>query len=103
MWKFAEQVSATSQAGQVLVPQPDGSFLATGPAPANDVYTIKFKSPGNSISGIKVEVLPDPSFPNKGPGRASSGNFVLIHTVEETVESMSLRKSVVCWLFHTTL
>ena len=26
-----------------------------------------------------------------------------VHTVEETVESMSLRKSVVCWLFHATL
>lgn len=77
VWTAADKSSAVSQAGQQLVPQGDGSLLATGKTPANDVYTVQLAVPGRTVSAVRLEVLPDPSFPNKGPGRASSGNFIL--------------------------
>ncbi len=77
-WSPLEIVSAKSVGGAVLKTQPDGSILATGknPTPESYVVTLKTKTPG--ITGIRLEVLPDPSLPGKGPGRSpSNGNFVL--------------------------
>ena len=31
----------------------------------------------DGITALRLEVLPDPRLPNKGPGRAADGNFVL--------------------------
>lgn len=66
--------------GATLTIGKDGSILASGKkgGDAPDVYTViaktKFKEP---ITGLKLEVLSDPSLPAKGPGRADNGNFVL--------------------------
>lgn len=76
-WIMPKAVTAKAESGQILALQSDGSFLAGGKAPANDVYTIDLGEPVKSITGVRVEVLPDPSLPNNGPGRASSGNFIL--------------------------
>ena len=53
----------------------DGSVLVEGENIRSDVYTVT--STANSLSGIRLEVLPDDSLPKKGPGRAENGNFVL--------------------------
>src|SRR5205814_8454847 len=42
-----------------------------------EVYTIALRTPLTSITGIRLEVLPDDKLPAKGPGRAANGNFVL--------------------------
>ncbi|MDF2440451.1 MAG: hypothetical protein JWN98_1435, partial [Abditibacteriota bacterium] len=42
-----------------------------------DNYTVSAQLPAGTLTGIKLEVLPDESFINKGPGRADNGNFVL--------------------------
>jgi len=60
--------------------QPDGSVLATPLAdgkvtPGN--YMVNGKSPLETITAIKLEVLPDDRLPNNGPGLAPDGNFVL--------------------------
>lgn len=68
---------AVSKNGATLTTQPDGSVLASGANPANDIYTVTAKTTLKGITAIRLEVLPDPSLPAKGPGRAPNGNFVL--------------------------
>jgi hypothetical protein len=55
----------------------DGSILASGKNPSPETYTITAQSKLQGITAIRLEVLPDPSLPVKGPGRAGNGNFVL--------------------------
>jgi len=57
--------------------QQDGSFLAKSPAPGQDTYRIELEIPDGRWTAMRLEVMPDPSLPMKGPGRASSGNFIL--------------------------
>ncbi len=64
-------------AGVTLKTQPDGSVLASGANPANDTYTVTATTPLKGITAIRLEALPDPSLPAKGPGRSGGGNFVL--------------------------
>lgn len=61
----------------------DGSILSTGDITKRDVFTLTFKVPSalNSMSAIRLEVLPDERLPNGGPGRAyyegRKGDFFL--------------------------
>ena len=55
----------------------DRSVLATGIAPDKGTYTVWAKPPPGEILGIRIEALPDPSLPRRGPGRARDGNFVI--------------------------
>ena len=53
----------------------DGSVLVEGENIRSEIYTIT--SIVDSLSGVRLEVLPDETLPKKGPGRAENGNFVL--------------------------
>lgn len=72
-----------STAGATLSRQADGSYLASGARPAQDVYELVVPANLPSVSterpltAIRVEALTDESLPSKGPGRADNGNFVL--------------------------
>ncbi|MHB1425429.1 MAG: DUF1549 domain-containing protein [Gemmataceae bacterium] len=76
-WTPLDIVKADSKGGATLTKQMDGSLLASGKNPGKDTYTISAQTKLNGITAIRLEVLPDASLPAKGPGRASSGNFVL--------------------------
>ena len=76
-WIVLRPTAAASGKGSALVPQPDGSLLATGPRPETDDYTIAAHVDAKGITAIRVEVLADPSLPSNGPGRADNGNFHL--------------------------
>jgi hypothetical protein len=58
-------------------PQPDGSYLVTGPNVPNDQYTFVCEIGQTGLRHVRLEVLPDPSLPQSGPGRAANGNFAL--------------------------
>jgi hypothetical protein len=60
-----------------FVRQADGSFLATGKAPATEVITFEAVTTAKGIHAIRLEALTDPSLPHGGPGRAPNGNFAL--------------------------
>jgi hypothetical protein len=77
LWTPLEAVSATSKAGATLTKQSDGSILASGKNPSPDTYTVTVKTKLAGITGLRLEVLPDPSLPGQGPGRSPTGNFVL--------------------------
>ena len=66
-----------SKGGATLALQSDGSILASGDNVSGDVYTISAISTLDRIATVRLEALPDPSLPQKGPGRHSSGNFQL--------------------------
>jgi hypothetical protein len=55
----------------------DGSWLAGGAQSKQDTYTITANLPAATVSALVLEVLPDDSLPDKGPGRGNKGNFVL--------------------------
>src|SRR5207245_622348 len=40
-------------------------------------YVVTARTKLTSISAFRLDVLPDPSLPAMGPGRAPNGNFVL--------------------------
>ncbi len=48
----------------------DNSVLATGDKPNNDTYEVDIPSNLKGITALRLEVLPDPSLPDQGPGRA---------------------------------
>jgi hypothetical protein len=77
-WTTLEVASVVSKGGTTLTRQKDGSILASGKNPSPEVYTITATTPLKGITAIRLEVLPDKSLPQRGPGRApSNGNFVL--------------------------
>ena len=70
-------VEAKTSSGAQLELQQDGSLLASGTLPDKDTYTLVVELPAEPVTGIRIEVLSHNSLDSLGPGRASSGNFVL--------------------------
>jgi hypothetical protein len=81
VWSVVKPESMESANGATLTLKEDGSILASGNNPATDTYILKFKNLPDGIKGFRLEVLPDDSLPQKGPGRAGNGNFVLTEFV----------------------
>jgi hypothetical protein len=91
VWTVLKPDSMQSAEGVTLTTKDDGSILASGKNPANDTYTLVVKNLPKGITAFRLEVLPDDSLPQKGPGRAGNGNFVLSeftvkHVVGETID-----------------
>jgi hypothetical protein len=76
-WTVLDLASFTSAAGATFTKQPDGSVLVSGKLASPETFTITATTPLRGITGIRLEALPDPSLPARGPGRAANGNFVL--------------------------
>ncbi len=62
--------------GTTLTLLDDHSLLAQGPTPEHDDYQV-FVPYAGRVSALRLEVLADDRLPQRGPGRASNGNFVL--------------------------
>lgn len=71
-----EVIAVTSRDGAAFKCRPDGTWVAGGPNPAQDVLTLKIKTPSRGRV-IRLDFPTDPSLPGNGPGRASNGNFVI--------------------------
>ncbi len=76
-WQVLSPLQAESAGGATLKVLPDGSVLATDKNPQADSYTIQLKTNQSGITAVRLEVLPDGSLPNGGPGRDPEGNFFL--------------------------
>jgi hypothetical protein len=76
-WTVLEPTMMKSKGGATFTWQPDHSILASGPNLSPEVYTVAAQTNLTDITGIRLEVLTDPSLPGSGPGRAAGGNFVL--------------------------
>jgi hypothetical protein len=99
VWQHVEPSSVTSVGGAALQRQDDGSWLATGPNPANDEYRIEIPLHMKRLTGILLDVLPDDRLPGKSLGRGSNGNFVLtgvsaeLITPDKSAVAVELRKA----------
>ena len=69
--------SIVSKGGATFTDLKDGSWLASGANPADDIYTLTATTKARNLTGIKLEALTHESFKAKGPGRADNGNFAL--------------------------
>ncbi|MDR3618362.1 MAG: PSD1 and planctomycete cytochrome C domain-containing protein [Paludisphaera borealis] len=79
-WTILKPTKLVSRKHATLTVQPDGSVLASGDKPNNDVYEVEVQTDQAGISAVRLEVLPDPSLPDGGPGRAPLflvGDFLL--------------------------
>lgn len=79
-WVPLAATKADATNGSKPAVQPDGSIRVEGDN-RQGVVTIVAETDLTGISGIRLEVLPDDALPNKGPGRAPDGNFVLTEFV----------------------
>ena len=75
-WLVLDPKSMSATNRSTLAKQPDGSIVVTGPN-RNGIVTVMAETDLTAITGIRLEALTDARLPNKGPGRASDGNFVL--------------------------
>ncbi|MEE2639857.1 MAG: PSD1 and planctomycete cytochrome C domain-containing protein [Planctomycetota bacterium] len=76
-WKTFDDASFDSQSGTDLKVLEDGSLLASGKRAATDIYRLSTGVTPSQLGVIRLDVLPHDSLPQKGPGRAGNGNFVL--------------------------
>jgi hypothetical protein len=77
-WTTLEPMRFSARSGATLTRKADLSLLVSGEKiPDKDAYTVTLRSPLAAITALRLDAIPDPSLPSKGPGRASSGAFVL--------------------------
>ncbi|MEM7456723.1 MAG: DUF1549 domain-containing protein [Planctomycetota bacterium] len=76
-WHPVTVQSLTSQLERSYEIQEDRSVLFTLDKPGTDVYTLTTQIPLAGITGVRLELLPDESLPENGPGLAVNGNLVL--------------------------
>jgi hypothetical protein len=90
-WNALKNDTAKSEGGANLTRQPDGSWLASGPNPDNDVYVITAPIAPGVFTGLLLDTLPDASLPNQSLGRFANGNFVLTD-VDAEISAPGLQK-----------
>ncbi len=76
-WTVLEPSHFASKGGATLKLLPDGSILAGGKNPDADTYEFTAHTDLAGITGLRLEVISDPSLPAGGPGRDPEGNFFL--------------------------
>jgi WD40 repeat protein/tetratricopeptide (TPR) repeat protein len=77
-WITLKPTEMKSEGGATLTLKEDGSVMASGKNPDRDSYTLTCTTSLESISAIRLEVLPDPSLPYGGSGRHwRNGDFAL--------------------------
>jgi hypothetical protein len=76
-WADARVVTAASAGGATLVPQPDGSVLASGANPSDDEQVIVLRTEATGLRAVVLEAMADPSLAGGRLGRAPNGNAVL--------------------------
>jgi mono/diheme cytochrome c family protein len=77
LWGVLTPQEFSSENGALLTLQSDGSILSGGPRPETDVYSITASTTLPRVTGVRLEVLTDPSLPMNGPGRQENGNLHL--------------------------
>jgi hypothetical protein len=75
-WTPLEVADIQSAAGAEFARQEDGSIFVDGKLD-KDTYGLTADTTVVGITGIRLEALADDRLPNRGPGRAPNGNFVL--------------------------
>lgn len=91
-WTVPEPL-AKSLAEAELKVLDDQSILVSGIDKASDEYQVTLRSPLTEIRSVRVELLPDESLPNGGPGRSPDGTIRLSEFWFRTGDGRELRFS----------
>ncbi len=76
-WVVLDPSTLRSKGGTTLREEPDRTIVAEGPNPPAETYDLEAATDLLHITALRLEALPDDRLPDKGPGRAANGNFVL--------------------------
>jgi hypothetical protein len=76
-WTALKPEGISSSGGAKFQRLADGSWLASGPNVANDVYSLSAPVPAGNLGGLLLECFPDKQLPVQSLGRYPNGNFVL--------------------------
>ncbi|MDH3584543.1 MAG: protein kinase, partial [Phycisphaerae bacterium] len=77
-WKTIAAVDPEAESGARLVSQADASILVSGPpAKAAERYVVQLPLNDMRTAGLALEAMGHESLPKGGPGRGTSGNFIL--------------------------
>jgi len=82
VWHVARPDTLASRANASFTTLADGSVLVGGPL-AEDTTTLTYTVSLPSLSGLRLETIPDPSLPRSGAGRSPDGGFVVNEIVLE--------------------
>lgn len=83
-WTVLNPISITTPAGTSGAILGDGSILVSGSASTGN-YLVDLNLGLSNITGLRLEVMEDPSLPTGGPGKFSNGNFVVTELRVETL------------------
>jgi mono/diheme cytochrome c family protein len=89
-WTTPKTARAWSQKHATMELKADGSILARGDKPNNDIYEVDLEGDFAGATALRLEVLTDPSLPDNGPGRAplfAVGDFILSEISLATLEA----------------
>ena len=89
-WQQVKNLSSQTKSGTRLKKLKDHSLLLELPAQPKDSYTLSFRSNLEQVAAFRLRTLPDQSLPNRGPGTAGNGNFVLTN-VTASLEGKPIR------------
>ena len=77
VWTVLKATELSSENGSVLALQDTDAIFVDFSGPDNDTFVVTANFPLENVTAIRLEALTHNSLPNKGPGRATNGNFVL--------------------------
>jgi len=76
-WQVLTAEDVSSENGATVTKLPDKSLLVSGTNPDVDDLVMTAITQLTGVTAVKLEVLPDDSLADKGPGRAPNGSWVL--------------------------
>ena len=76
-WNVLDIAQSTSRGGTEFTRQPDLSLLAGGKSPPHEEYILTARTPLKGITAVRLEALTNDALVQRGPGRATNGNFCL--------------------------
>jgi len=80
-WEPAEYLEFETKSNAGFMRLEDNSLLGDGGAAFNDSYRVLAKTSLPRVAAVRLRVLTHDSLPQKGPGLAKNGNFVLTEFV----------------------
>ena len=95
-WVDATPAEFTTAGGSRFVQDDSGALRAKGEGKPTDTYVLNFAVPEDGITGIRLDLLKDPSLPAGGPGLSANGNVVLseVECVHH-IDSMAVKIPIV--------
>jgi hypothetical protein len=97
-WQVLSPVELGATYRAVFSRQDDGSVFVEGDK-AKGSYRFVAPIPLDRVTGIRLEPLADERLPNRGPGRAGSGNFVVTELAARWLPGTGPTKLVKSWDF----